>query len=398
MAKRKLKREYSFSTKCVHSATKPDVETGAVVTPIYANSTFAFESVEQGANRFMGKEEGYIYTRLGNPTIRALERKISALEGAEDARAFGSGMAAVTAAVLSNVKAGEHIVSSDQLYGATHELFYQILSQLGIEVSFVNTARIESVHKCFKENTKLIFVETPANPTLKLSDIKAISDIANAVGVPLVVDNSFMSPFNQRPLELGADLVVESLGKYLSGHLDSLGGLVAGSKEAIQRVYHILVNMGGILSPFDAWLILRGVKSLPFRMKQHNNNALRVAKFLEEHGMIEKVNYPGLKSHPQHALAKKQMYGFGNMMSFEVRGGYNAGRKLMDSVKLCTLAVSFGGDRTLIQHPASMTHTMVHREMRLKTGVTDGLARLSVGIEDVEDILDDLEQALNAIL
>lgn len=306
-------------------------------------------------------------------------------------------MAAISACVLSIVKAGDHIVSTDQLYGGTDKLFRKILSQLGIGFSFVDTSNQTNVLDAIKKNTKLVCIETPANPTMKLADIKEISEIAHDKNIPVAVDNSFMSAFNQRPIELGADICIESLGKYFSGHLDVLGGLVAGSKTYMEKVYNMLKYMGGILSPFDAWIVLRGIKSLPFRMEQHNKNGLAVAEFLEKHPKIKKVYYPGLESHPQYDLAKRQMDGFGAMLSFEVKGGFNEARKLMESVKLCSLAVSFGGDKSLIQHPASMTHVMVPREIRLKIGLTDELVRLSVGIEDTEDIIADLNQALSAL-
>ncbi|MDI6846967.1 MAG: PLP-dependent aspartate aminotransferase family protein [Candidatus Bathyarchaeia archaeon] len=388
---------YKFATKAVHAGQHPDPLTGSVSVPIYETSTFVFKSAEQGAARFAGTEEGYIYTRLGNPTIRALERNVAELENGEDARACASGMAAIHTAITSIVKKNDHVVATDCLYGGTLKLFSDILPKFGIEFTLVDSSNVAKVEAAIKENTKLIFVETPANPTLKLTDLRAISEIAKEHDVTTMVDNTFMSPYFQRPLELGTDIVVHSLTKYLSGHSDIVGGIIVGSNHFFKTLDPLLKNTGATLGPFEAWLTLRGIKTLPLRMERHNENAIKIAEFLETHPKIKKVYYPGLKSHPQHELARRQMSGFGGILSFELKGGLEAGRKLMNSVKLCLLAVSLGAVETLIQHPASMTHAIVPREERLKAGITDSLVRISVGIEDVTDIIQDLKQALEKI-
>ena len=390
-------KEYKFATKAVHAGQDPDLFAGSVTVPIYQTSTFVFENVEQGAARFAGKEEGYIYTRLGNPTVRALERNIAELEGGEDARACASGMAAIYAAVTSTVKKGDHIVGPDSLYGGTAKLFTNILPKFGIEFTLVDSSNPANIEKAMKNNTKIIFVESPANPTLKITDLKAVSRIAEKKGVTTMIDNTFMSPYFQQPLKLGIDVSIHSLTKYLGGHSDLIGGIIVGRKSFFKTLDPVLKNTGATLAPFDAWLTLRGVKTLPLRMEKHNENAMKVAEFLESHPKVEKVYYPGLKSHPQHKLAKRQMSGFGGMISFELKGGLKTGIKLMNSVKLCMLAVSLGAVETLIEHPASMTHAIVPKDERLKAGITDGLVRLSVGIEDVRDIIRDLEQALSGV-
>lgn len=389
--------KYRFATKAIHAGQHRDPSTGAVTVPIYETSTFVFDSAEQGAARFAGKEEGYIYTRLGNPTIRALERCLAELEEGEDARACASGMAAINTAVMALVAKGDHVVSSEPLYGGTAKLFMDILPKFGVEFTFVDSSNPENVQPVMRENTKLVFIETPSNPTLKLTDIMAVSRIAHKHNTVCMVDNTFMSPYYQQPIRLGADVVVHSLTKYLSGHSDVVGGVVIGSRSFVQRMDPILKNTGATLGPFEAWLTLRGVKTLHVRMEKHSENAMKVAEFLESQPKVEKVYYPGLKSHPQHELARRQMSGYGGVLSFEVKGGLEAGRKLMNSVKLCTLAVSLGAVETLIEHPASMTHAVVSREERLKTGIADSLVRLSVGIEDPEDIIEDLKESLQKI-
>jgi methionine-gamma-lyase len=395
--KQKEMSKYKFATKAIHAGQHPDEVVGAVVVPIYETSSFVFDSAEQGAARFAGTEEGYIYTRLGNPTIRALERNTAELENGEDARACASGMAAINTTLISIVKTGDHVVATDCLYGGTLKLFEDTLSKVGIEFTFVDSSDVANIKAAIRENTRLIYIETPANPTLKLTDIRATAKTAEEHGLLTVVDNTFMSPYFQRPLELGADISLHSLTKYLNGHSDVIGGIIVGSRSFLKTLDPILRNTGATLGPFEAWLTLRGIKTLPIRMDKHNGNAIRIAGFLETHRKIERVHYPGLESHPQHELAKRQMSGFGGVICFEVRGGVEAGKKLMNSVKLCTLAVSLGAVETLIEHPASMTHAMVPKEERLRMGVTDSLVRLSVGIEDVEDIIHDLEQALEKI-
>ena len=386
-----------FATEAVHGGQDHDPLTGAVSVPIYQTSTFVFESAEQGAARFAGKEKGYIYTRLGNPTVKALEKSLAGLEEGEDARACSSGMAAINTAVLSVVRKGDHVVSTENLYGGTAKLFSDILPKFGIEFTLVDTSHIENVELAIRKNTKILYIETPSNPTLKLTNIREVAKIAKEHDAVSIVDNTFMSPYFQQPLTLGADVVVHSLTKYLSGHSDVVGGIVISCQNFIDKMDPVLKNTGGTLGPFEAWLTLRGIKTLHIRMERHNENAMKVAEFLEAHEKIEKVYYPGLKSSDQYDLAKQQMSGFGGIVSFEVKGGLEAGRKLMNSVRLCTLAVSLGAVETLIEHPASMTHAVVPREERLRTGLTDSLVRLSVGIEDVEDIIEDLQSALENI-
>ena len=386
-----------FATEAVHGGQDHDPLTGAVSVPIYQTSTFVFESAEQGAARFAGKEKGYIYTRLGNPTVKALEKSLAGLEEGEDARACSSGMAAINTAVLSVVRKGDHVVSTENLYGGTAKLFSDILPKFGIEFTLVDTSHIENVELAIRKNTKILYIETPSNPTLKLTNIREVAKIAKEHDAVSIVDNTFMSPYFQQPLTLGADVVVHSLTKYLSGHSDVVGGIVISYQNFIDKMDPVLKNTGGTLGPFEAWLTLRGIKTLHLRMERHNENAMKVAEFLEAHEKIEKVYYPGLKSSDQYDLAKQQMSGFGGIVSFEVKGGLEAGRKLMNSVRLCTLAVSLGAVETLIEHPASMTHAVVPREERLRTGLTDSLVRLSVGIEDVKDIIEDLQSALENI-
>jgi methionine-gamma-lyase len=387
-------REYRFATKAVHAGQDPDPSTGSVSVPIHQTSTFVFKNAEQGAARFAGREEGYIYTRWGNPTVRALERNVAELEGGEDARACSSGMAAIHAAVASLVRKGDHMIAPDSLYSGTEKLFVDIFSKFGVQTAFVDQSDTANIEDAIKENTKIIFIETPANPTLKITDLKAVAKIAQERNIITIVDNTFMSPYFQQPLRMGIDVSIHSMTKYLGGHSDLIGGIIIGRRSLFKALDNVIRNTGGTLGPFDAWLALRGIKTLPLRMKKHDENAMKVAEFLEAHRKVEKVHYPGLKSHPQHELAKKQMSGFGGMISFELKGGVQEGIKLMNSVKLCILAVSLGAVETLIEHPASMTHASISREERLKTGITDGLVRLSVGIEDAEDIIQDLEQAL----
>jgi methionine-gamma-lyase len=392
--KKELK-DLGFSTRAVHAGQSPDPLYGALSTPIYQTSTFVFKDVAQGAARFAGDEEGYIYTRLGNPTQVALEEKIAALEGGEAALAFGSGMAAITAVLMALVGQGDNIVHSSALYGCTFAFLHELFSRFGVTATGVDTADLEAVKQAIQPETKVVYIETPANPTMRISDIEAIAEIAHAHGATVVVDNTFMSPYLQRPLELGADVVVHSATKYINGHGDVVAGLAIGSKELMDEIrMTTLKDIGGIISPFNAWLLLRGLKTLAVRMDRHSNNAMAIAEFLEQHPAVEKVYYPGLKSFEQHELAKKQMHGFGGIMSFELKGGFDAGVRLMNGVKLCHLAVSLGDVDTLIQHPASMTHSVVPEEQRLIANITPGLVRLAVGLEDVGDIIADLEQAL----
>ncbi len=394
-----MKREVKFATKCVHAAEKPDPVFGAHTTPIYQTSTFIFENAGQGAARFAGEEAGYVYARIppNTPTHAVLAEKFAALEGGEAGQTFASGMAAITAVALTFLKQGDHLISTDVVYGCTYSLFSEIFPGLGINVSFVNTSEIEDVKRALRPETKMLFLETPANPTMNICDISEIAGIARASEAISVVDNTFATPYFQRPLELGADVSLSSCTKYIGGHADLIGGIVTGSRDFIKRMTPVVGYTGGIMGPHEAWLCIRGLKTLHIRMERHAENAMKVAEFLESRPEIEWVRYPGLPSHPQHELARKQMSGYSGMLSFEIRGEIEAGRKLMDNVRLCSLAVSLGATDTLIQHPASMTHACVPLEVRKNIGITDGLVRLSVGIEDSEDIIADLEQALEKI-
>lgn len=375
-----------------------DDEMGSVVTPIYQTSTFKFKDAQQGANRFAGKEEGYIYTRLGNPTIKALEKKLALLEHGYDALACASGMAAVNTALLSLLQAGDHMISTDAIYGCTFDVFTESYLKFGIDISFVDTCNLDLIEKNIKPNTKVIYLETPANPTLKIADLEAICKIAKQHNIYVVVDNTFASPILQNPIDFGADLVVHSLTKFINGHADIVGGaVIAKNKDLYDILYPTFKNMGFNMDPHQAFLVDRGSKTMNLRIIKCQENAQKVAEFLEKHNKVASVAYPGLKSHPQYDLAKKQMRGAGSMISFELKGGYVAGQKLMNSVKLITLAVSLGGIESLIQHPASMTHAHVSEEAKKAAFITDGLVRLSVGIEDIEDLLEDLDQALQKI-
>lgn len=392
------KKNMRFHSKAIHSGQKPCPATGAHVSPIYQTSTFVFDNAEQGGRRFAGEEDGYIYTRLGNPTQTELEEKMAALEGGEAALAASSGMAAISTALFTLLQKGDHVVAGDTIYGCTHSLIDGVFPRYGIESTFVDQANIDEIKKAIKPNTKVIYVESPANPTLKLVDLKETAKIAKMNGAKLVVDNTFMTPFLQRPLELGADLVVYSATKYIGGHGDVIAGIIVGDKDLVSEMrMPYLKDFGGSISPFDAWLLLRGLKTLGIRMEKHCENAIKVAEFLENHPVVEKVYYPGLSSSSQLALARKQMDDFGGMISFELKGGIEAGKTLLNNVEMISLAVSLGCVDSLIQHPASMTHSPVPREERLKAGITDGLIRFSVGIENVEDIIEDLEQALDKV-
>lgn len=375
-----------FSTKAIHAGNEPDPTTGAVSVPIYQTSTYAQEG--------LGRHKGFEYARTQNPTRTALEKNIAALEGAKFGYAFASGMAAIDT-VLKLVKAGDHVLLGDNTYGGTFRLFNKVLTNYGIEFDLVDTTDAEGIDGAFKPNTKMLFVETPTNPVMSVTDLAAVSGVAHAHGAKVVCDNTFMSPYFQRPIEHGVDIVVHSTTKYLNGHSDSVGGFVALSDEKdAEWIAFVQNSVGAILSPFDSFLVLRGTKTLAVRMEAHDRNGRVVANFLTEHPKVEKVYYPGLVSHPQHELAKRQQSGFGGMVSFETGSLANA-KKVLESVKLCTLGESLGGVETLISHPASMTHASVPEEKRRSLGITDGLVRISVGIEDIEDIIADLDQALS---
>lgn len=386
-------KKAGFSTRAIHAGEKKD-ETGAVVAPIYQTAPFEFKSAEHAARVMSGKEKGYVYSRGLNPTTEVLEEKMADLEGGEDALAQASGMAAISNAVFSLIKAGDHVIADEVIYGNTYDLFVD-LEKLGIEVNFIDTSDIRNVENAFRQNTKLVFFETPANPTMKLTDIKTVCEVAHARDLKVIVDNTFMTPYFQQPLSLGADVVVHSATKYLNGHGDTLGGIIVGSSDFIKQARNTAKNIGGAISPFNAWLILRGIKTLSVRMNKHNENAMSVARFLEKHEKVDRVIYPGLEEHPQHEVAKKQMHCFGGMIAFLMKNSKDI-PKFLDALKMCKLAVSLGEPDTLIQHPATMTHAVVPREKRISYGIADELVRLSVGLEDAEDIIEDLGQALDS--
>ncbi len=393
-------KEKGFATKAVHGGYVKN-EVGALATPIYQTSTFIFDSAQQGGRRFALEEEGYIYSRLGNPTNTQVEEKVALLENAEACVSMASGIGAITSCLWTALKEGDHVVAAETLYGCTFAYLNHGLQRFGVEVTFVDTKDPENIRRAIKDSTRVVYLETPANPTLDITDIEAISNIAHEKEDCLVVvDNTFCTPYLQRPLDLGADVVVHSATKYLNGHGDVIAGFVCGKKEFIDevRLFGIKDMTGACLGPFEAFLINRGLKTLEIRMDRHCENALKVARFLESHPAVEKVYYPGLESFPQYELAKRQMKLPGAMISFEIKGGVYEGINLMNTVKLCTLAVSLGDAETLIQHPASMTHSPYTPEEREASGISDGLIRLSVGLETVEDIIYDLKIALDNIM
>lgn len=386
MDKSKVKTKHGFATRAIHDGQGADPRTGAVSVPIYATSTYLQDGIGE-------PREGYEYARVTNPTRTALEENLASLEGGTSAHVFGSGMAAITA-LLTMFRTGDHVVCSDNMYGGTVRLFDQILTRYGIEFTYVDSSDAKNVERAITAKTRLVHIETPTNPLMTLTDIRAVADVCHAKGVELSVDNTFMSPYFQQPIALGADIVMHSTTKFLNGHSDGLGGvLVATKPEQAETFAYVQKCTGGILSPFESWLVLRGVKTLAVRMEQHEKNGRAVAEFLAQHKNVKKVFYPGLPTHPQHELAKKQMTGFGAVITWETGSLATAGQ-LLKRVKLCTLGESLGGVETLISHPASMTHAALGEEGRAKIGLTDGMVRISVGIEDVEDLIADLAQAL----
>ncbi|AVQ30271.1 MULTISPECIES: methionine gamma-lyase [Fusobacterium] len=392
-------KKAGFGTVSIHGGSCKNPY-GTLAVPIFQTSTFVFDSAEQGGRRFALEESGYIYSRLGNPTTAVLEDKIAQLEHGEAAVATSSGMGAISSVMWTILKAGDHIISDKTLYGCTFAFFSHGLSKFGIEVSFVDTSDAEAVKKAMKPNTKAVYLETPANPNLKIVDIKAIAEVAHTNPNTLViVDNTFSTPYCQRPIELGADIVVHSATKYLNGHGDVIAGMVISKKDLIDQIRLVGIKdmTGSVLGPMEAYLIIRGMKTLEVRMKKHCENAMKVAEFLAAHDKVAEVYFPGLKSHPGHETAAKQMDAFGGIMSFELKGGFEAGKILLNNLKLCSLAVSLGDTETLIQHPASMTHSPYTKEERMEAGITDGLVRLSVGLENIEDIIADLEYGLSKI-
>lgn len=389
-------KHYSPETVAVHAGVE-DCACHAAVPPIFQTSTFGFASAEHGAALFAGKEKGYIYSRMGNPTVEGLEKAVALLEGGFGALACGSGMAAIHTCLAALTKAGDHIVCSEAVYGPTLTLVGSIMSQFGVESTMVDSSDTRAVEQAMRPNTKVVYVETPCNPTLVIADLAAISEIAHERNALLVVDNTFMGPILQRPFDYGADYIVHSLTKSLNGHADVVGGMIVVRDEPMYGpMRRILNHLGGVLPPFESFLVHRGIKTLPLRVHRQSENAQKIAEFLDSHAHVEWVRFPGLKSHPQYELAKKQMKSPGAMISFGLRGGLEAGRAMMNSVRLCMLAVSLGGVETLIQHPASMTHASMGAEARRQAHISDGLVRLSVGIEDANDLIADLDQALHA--
>jgi len=381
-------KELGFATRAIHVGQEPDPSTGAVVVPIFATSTYVQEEI--------GKHKGYEYSRVSNPTRTCLEKNLASLEGGRTSHVFASGMAAINA-LCTLLKSGDHVVCTNNLYGGTPRLFNQILTNYGLEFSYVDTSDLRAVEHAIRRNTRFVFVETPTNPLMTLSDLAAISQIAHRRGVELVVDNTFMSPYFQKPIALGADMVIHSTTKFLNGHSDGLGGVVVCTKpEHAEKFAFIQKAAGAILSPFECWLVLRGVKTLAVRMEKHDANGRAVAAFLNRHKKVKKVFYPGLPDHPQHELAERQMTGFGSMITLETGSLKNA-QRMLRKLRVCFLGESLGGVETLISHPATMTHAALGEKGRREIGITDGMVRISVGIEDADDIIRDLEQALAAI-
>ncbi len=390
---------HGIETKAVHAGQHTDPTTGAVAPPIYQSSTFAFESPEQGARRFSGEETGYIYTRIGNPNITMLEENVAALEGARWGVAVSSGMAALSTVLLGLLNAGDHVVMTDTVYGPSRLLLEHEMSRFGVESTFVNSCDLSTVEPAMRPNTRLVCLETPTNPTLRVTDISAVVQIAHSHGAKVMVDNTFASPVLQNPLALGADMVMHSMTKYINGHGDVVAGMIVGTDEALHaKVLKSRSYFGGNMDPHQAWLVLRGIKTLPLRVRAAQENAKAIAEMMEAHPAVERLLYPGLTSHPQHELAMKQMLGTGSMITAYLAGGYEAGVKLMNAVEIPVLAVSLGGVESLIEHPASMTHAGLSEAELLETGISGGLVRLAVGVETKEDLLADIKQALDSLL
>mgnify|MGYP001820924375 FL=1 len=387
-----------FNTESVHAGTPPDPQFGAVSVPIYQSSTFAFDSVDQGAGRFAGTEDGYIYTRMGNPTVAALEEAVALLEGGHRGLAAASGMAAITTVFFTYLEAGAHVVGTDSVYGPSRVVVEKYFSRFGVESSFVDTSDVANIEAAIRPETSMLYIETPENPTIRLTDIAACAEIAREHGLVLVVDNTFATPLLQRPLELGADIVVHSMTKFLNGHADVVAGIIVTStEEQWQRLRVALNHHGGCIDPHQAWLVHRGLKTLGLRLRQGQANAMAISDLLHEHPAVEWIRYPGAEDHPQRELVQRQMDGPGAVLCFGVKGGLEAGKQLMQTVKLATLAVSLGGVETLIEHPASMTHAGMPKEAREEAGITDNLIRLAVGCEDADDLVADLETALDGL-
>jgi len=386
------------STKAIHVGGLKDSISGEVSVPIFQSSTFAFPSAEEGAARFAGEKSGYIYTRMGNPTINALEDCITTLENGYAGMATASGMAAITTVYLALLGQGAHVVGTDSVYGPTRVVLEKEFSRFGVEATFVDTSNLNNLKRAIRANTRMIFVETPANPTIAVTDIREAAEIAHRHDAIMVVDNTFASPYLQRPLDLDADVVVHSMTKSINGHSDVVAGMIITKNEKLyKRIKPVLNLFGGTMDPHQAWLVLRGVRTMPLRVERSQENAQKMASFLQQHPKVTWVRYPGLPDHPQHAIAKKQMDGFGSMICFGVKNGLEGGKTVMNNVRLFTLAVSLGGVESLIEHPASMTHATVPRHEREQAGIVDELVRISVGCEDFADLRDDIDQALNRI-
>lgn len=389
---------WTIETECIHAGSEPDPSFGAVAPPIYQTSTFAFASPEQGAARFAGEDAGYVYTRMGNPTIAMLEANVAALEEGTSALATASGMAAVSTVFFALLQAGDHVVCSASVYGPSRVVLERDFSRFGVTASMVDTSDANAMRAAVTDRTRVVFIETPANPTLAITDINAAAAIAREAGAFLVVDNTFMSPVLQKPFRFGADIVLHSVTKFLNGHSDVVGGvLVFRDDDLMKKVRGVLHYLGGTMDPHQAWLVLRGIRTLAMRVRTAQENAQALAELLAAHGAVTEVRYPGLPGHPQAELIARQMAGPGSLISFELEGGIEAGRALLKTVRLPALAVSLGGVESLIQHPASMTHAAMKPEDRLAAGITDGLVRLSVGCEGRDDLVADLARALDAV-
>lgn len=390
---------WRFNTQAVHNEQNPDEKTGAVSQPIIPAVAYSFEDADAAVAVVTGKKEGRYYGRYGNPTTRTLEKKVAALEGAEDALGVSSGMAAISIALMSRLSSGDHVVVTKDVYGGTHKFLSTIAPRYGIEFDYVDCTNMDAIENAIKKNTRAIYIETPSNPSLTLIDIKEVAKITKRYNLTLIVDNTFMTPYLQKPLVLGADIVVHSATKYLNGHGDVVAGIICGKKTDIDYMRKdVMGDLGQNLNAWESFLILRGIKTLGIRVERHCNNAQKVAEYLEEHPLVEKVFYPGLNSHPQHSLAKQQMSGMGGIVSFEVKGGVKAGKDFIGALKVAMISFSLGDPETLVQHPASMTHSSIPEDELENFGISKGLIRLSVGLEDVNDIIADLDQALSSIV
>ena len=390
-------KDKGFSTSAVHAGENREPYTGALSTPIYETSVFAFSDTNELINVMSEKKTGYVYTRFGNPTIRTVERKMAELEGTEDAAAFSSGMSAISTTILTLASSGDHIVSTRDLYGGTIGFFKNVLPKFGIEVSFVETTDLDEMKAAIRKNTKVIYAETPTNPTLKVLDVTETAKLGKQKGVTAVVDSTFSTPYNLKPRQFGVDVIVHSATKYLGGHNDITAGIVCSNMDFVHKLGEMRKPLGGTLDPLAAWLLLRGLKTLALRMQRHNSNGMAIATYLDKHSKVRKVYYPGLPNHPQHEMAKRQMSGFGGVVSFEIDGDLKKTVKFVDNLKLCSIAPTLGGTETLVTQPVTSSHYFVSAEDRQKSGIGDQLVRLSLGIEDAEDIIADLEQAFNKI-